>query len=221
MTVIPDFDENKLSEWQIKHEKYLRERIERILDVKNEINGLLDKIKANTSNYNILKYSNLISEKEYLINVAYSELVLVRDSLGIITVPYDDKLTLADKFQAINTSHYDIYLDILDKIILYPVKGTYAYCECKEYDSLTRAEIGKLVKKALREKYPDIKWSVTTEESYFSDYVRISANTAPSVKEKYGSLFIGDDFLEELQDYLKEFNPRATIIINTKLSGEA
>ena len=77
------------------------------------------------------------------------------------------------------------------------------------------------MKKALREKYPDIKWSVTTEESYFSDYVRISANTAPSVKEKYGSLFIGDDFLEELQDYLKEFNPRATIIINTKLSGEA
>ena len=91
MTVIPDFDENKLSEWQIKHEKYLRERIERILDVKNEINGLLDKIKANTSNYNILKYSNLIFEKEYLINVAYSELVLVRDSLGIITVPYEDK----------------------------------------------------------------------------------------------------------------------------------
>jgi NADP-dependent 3-hydroxy acid dehydrogenase YdfG len=65
-------DENKLSEWQIKHEKYLRERIERILDVKNEINGLLDKIKADTSNYNILKYSNLIFEKEYLINVAYS-----------------------------------------------------------------------------------------------------------------------------------------------------
>lgn len=98
-----------------------------------------------------------------------------------------------------------------------PEKGTYHYSKCKGYNYLSRVEMGRMIKKDLKEEYPECQFSVTTEEGYWKDRVNVRFSKAP--KEQYGDVTsmgkqaLKREFIDELQEWCKEYEPRVNVSV--------
>lgn len=216
MKGIPEFNESILKSWQIEYKGYLYDSINNIIDKKTKyLDKIMNKLINADNIYETLKYSEELLGKRYIINSCYSEFKILKDSLDI---PIDSEdISIDEKLRVLCETDYDYHKSLLNDKVLIPKKGTYSYCKCKGYTDMTRVEMGRFIKKVLNENYPGIKWSVTSDGEYWCEKIYVKADTAYSIKEKYGSLYMGDDFVGEITDFLFEFSPRVNVVVLTEL----
>ena len=102
-----------------------------------------------------------------------------------------------------------------------PALGSNEYCQCKGYYDIPRIGMGRLIKKDLKEEFPDIGFSVKTYgQEWWTDraVVKVTSIGDDDVEWFYDDLKLRDEFInDKVYPFLREYEPRIRVTIDKYL----
>lgn len=214
-----------MNEWNTeKLEKYNNNRkhgdivtCKRIQKLIDNTQHTLTKLKEAPDDVVLLQTAGVVKELLEKMDKTWYEYIQLQNELGLIS---DDKyekikeqieyIPLKDKYEGLLSYDMDKMIEMVDNHEYYPEKGSMPYHDCKDYENLTRVELGKMVKADLKEAYPDFVFSVTTESDRwgFTHYIRVKPLEVPdehldTTERNYPKL--QQETYDELQDFVDEY----------------
>ena len=221
-----DFIDEKLKAYDKKMRKLNYERLDNISNLSDTIFSKMEKIQTIDNRKIILNVALSLNDDIAKIKNCSLAIVNFKRDVGIYTEDEYEKekewiikATDEQVFWRYCSEERMIYQEILDNTFIYPWKGTWDYADCMGLFDLDRVELAKAIKKDIQEMYPDIRWSVTSEEGYLlqsDDSIHIKVLKIPRKYlegPKYDEYQIKPSVLNDLFKYREEINPRCHIYV--------
>lgn len=219
-----EFNEYKLKEYDTNRRNWLYKQLNEIEETFESLKEKVDRLIETTDEAEAIHIARTLNDKNLQIQLAHSYFISFQEEVGLITK--EEWSSLREK----DMEYEDFYLKLkefnkeelrkrLDETTLIPPKGSDAYCRCKMYDSLSRVEMGRKIKKDLKDEYHDISFSVTTEDSW-TPWCNVQIIKAPEEYCKHDNTsMISTEFLNELKCFLEEYQPKMKISVNGYIRG--
>lgn len=220
-----EFNEYELQDYDKKEKSRLQEKAEEINSQVKDLTIILDTLADTNDKHEILEKGYSIYFRANDMRQAYFNIINLKECLGIISDEEANKIRkegyetpCEDMYWRIKDFNIEEYNNKIENSTFMPKKGSYGYCKCKGYNYLSRVEMGKLIKKDLRENYPECDFSVTTDGGYWRDSINIRFSKAPEElfgnKNYDGKQGIKESTIREIQDFCMEYEPRVSVSVN-------
>lgn len=217
-----DYIEYELQDYDTEHKEKLHKKANETKEIITDLTDMIEIIFNATDRKTILEKGYSLYFRTNDIRQAYFHIIDLKEELGLISKEESSRM----RKEGYNIDEKDMYWKIkdfdmgkisnaIDESTFRPDKGTHGYCLCKGYNYLSRVEIGKMVKRDLKEEFPECDFSVTTEEGYWNDIVNVKFFKAPP--ETYGETDysgrqgLKESFIREIEKFCEEYEPRVNI----------
>lgn len=199
------FNEQELKEYDKLEKKILISKAEKAEKTIKELTYILFKIQKTQDLTIILDKGSEIYFKLCNIRPVYFDIISILQKINPAEGNFRLKTTddYKQMYWLIKDFSAEEYETLINNKTFKPEKGTYQYSKCKGYYSVSRIDMGKMIKKDLQEHFNDWDFSVTTEKGLWKDIV----NVGFKLPEK------GDykEMREELILFLMEYEPRVDV----------
>ena len=212
-----EFNQDKLTEYNERTKRVMQAQLTRVKETTEHVKDNLERMKGSADDLELLAEAN---DTHFLLDTlskVFFDFINIENEVKNETITDKEEWVgrthsrdLAEIYNILSGKDFKEYEKLIEYYEFYPPIGTQPYCECMGYYDMDRIGYGKHIKKSLKDEYPEIVFSVTTEKEWlWGDTVTVKIHRDDDEKDWWA-------FRDEVDGFLKQFRPRARVHVSFK-----